>query len=77
MSAPADAAVVREVRGVYDTAVQRGGWSCSTVVLQLGLHAWGRWPSTRGAVHRRTAGACATVRLSLVRSALRVRVSCL
>jgi hypothetical protein len=24
--------------GVYDTAVQRGGWSCSTVVLQLGLH---------------------------------------
>jgi hypothetical protein len=27
------------VKGVvYDMAVQRGGWSCSTVVLQLGLH---------------------------------------
>jgi hypothetical protein len=41
---------------VYDTAVQGGGWSCSTVVLQLGLHGLARWPSTRGAVHRRTAG---------------------
>jgi hypothetical protein len=28
----------RLMRGVYDTAVQRGGWSCSTVVLQLRLH---------------------------------------
>ena len=25
-------------RHLYDTVVQRGGWSCSTVVLQLGLH---------------------------------------
>jgi hypothetical protein len=28
----------RRPEGVYDTVVQRGGWSCSTVLLQLGLH---------------------------------------
>ena len=46
---------VRGVRGVwvYDTVIQRGGWSCITVVLQRGYTAR---PSTRGAVHRRTAG---------------------
>jgi hypothetical protein len=29
--------LLRVVRGcgVYDTAIKRGGWSCSTVVLQL------------------------------------------
>jgi hypothetical protein len=43
-------------RYLYDTVVQRGGWSYSTVVLQLRLHGRARWPSTRGAVHRRTAG---------------------
>jgi hypothetical protein len=39
---------------VYDTAVQRWGWLSSTVVLQLGCTF--RWPSTRGAVRRRTVG---------------------
>lgn len=37
-------AIMRRMRGcVHETMVQRGGWSCSIVVLQLGLHGETRW----------------------------------